>query len=161
MPSVASSERASKAARAMANPESTKAPSVSSPTQYFDMAWGLYTISQYDLAIEGFKDYLKRFPDSPDAPKAQFYIGMSLFNQTPPKYLEAAQSYGLVTSNPAYKGSEYVPQAYYAQGLCFEKLKQLDLARKSWQIVTRDFKDSPYAVMAEAGLKRLGGGGPQ
>ena len=128
---------------------------VPSPASYLDQAYGLYTVGQYDQAIEGFQDYLKRFPESPDAVKAQFYIGESYNNAG--KFKEAVAAYELVVSNPAYKDSDYVPQAYYKQGVCYEALKQPALAKKNYQLLLKDFKDSPMAIMAAQLLKKLGG----
>lgn len=131
---------------------------VPSPANYFNQAFGFYTVGQYDLAIESFKDFVKQFPNSPDAAKAQFYIGESYYGDNPAKYREAVAAYDLVISNPAYVDSEWVPQAYYKQGVCYEALKQPALARKNYEKIRKDFKDSTMAIMAAEGLKRVGGG---
>jgi TolA-binding protein len=36
-----------------------------------------YMGARYELAISGFQDFLERFPQTPDAPRAQLYIGDS------------------------------------------------------------------------------------
>jgi len=59
MPSVASSERASKAARAMANPESTKAPSVSSPTIPLTLVSDLTRVSTRTLRRRSVSNLLR------------------------------------------------------------------------------------------------------
>jgi hypothetical protein len=59
MPWVASFERASKAARAMANPESTKAASVSSPTIPLILAGNLATVSTSTLRRRSMSNLLR------------------------------------------------------------------------------------------------------
>ena len=59
MPWVASSERASKAARAMANPESTKASSVSSPTIPLNLAADLTTVPTRSLRRRSMSNLLR------------------------------------------------------------------------------------------------------
>src|SRR5204863_937053 len=116
-----------------------------SASNYFEQAWGAYMAGQNDIAIQGFQDYLRRFPGSPDAAKAQFYIGEAYFNFNPGKFSEAAAAYDLVVTTDAYKGSEYVPQAYYKQGLAYEALKKPELAKKNYELLRCDFKDTSWA----------------
>jgi TolA-binding protein len=127
-----------------------------SPGTYWEAAWGYYTIGQYDLAIEAFRDYLLKFPDSVDAPRAQFFIGESYYRQTPTKCREAVAAYDVLIKNENYKGSDYVPNAYLAQGLCYEELKQKDLAIKNWQAILQRFPTSSAAFQATQNLKRIG-----
>jgi TolA-binding protein len=128
---------------------------VASPSSYLDSAYGYYTVGQYDLAVEGFQEYLKRFPEAPDTVKAQFYIGESYNNAG--KFKEAVAAYELVITTPTARDSEYLPQAYYKQGLGYEKLKQPANARKNYQLILKDFKDSPMAIMAAQQLPKVGG----
>jgi hypothetical protein len=59
MPSVASSERASNAARAAANPESTNASPVSSPTIPFELAGDLTTVPTSTLRRRSMSNLLR------------------------------------------------------------------------------------------------------
>ena len=128
---------------------------VASPSSYYDSAYGYYTVGQYDLAVEGFQDYLKRFPDGADFVKAQLFIGESYIQAG--KFKEAVAAYEAVITNPAAKDTEYLPQAYYKQGLGYEKLKQPAAARRNYQLLIKDFKDSPMAIMAAQQLPKVGG----
>ena len=127
-----------------------------SASNFFDQAWSAYMAGQNDVAIQGFQEYLRRFPGSPDAAKAQFYIGEAYFNFNPGKFAEAAAAYDLVVTTDAYKGSEYVPQAYYKQGLAYEALKKPELAKKNYELLRRDFKDTSWAISATNMLRKMG-----
>jgi TolA-binding protein len=122
----------------------------------FDQAWSAYMAGQNDVAIQGFQDYLRRFPGSPDAAKAQFYIGEAYFNFNPGKFQDAAAAYDLVLTTAAYKGSEYVPQAYYKQGLAYEALRKPELAKKNYELLRRDFSDTSWAIAATNMLRKMG-----
>lgn len=127
-----------------------------SASNYFDQAWSAYMAGQNDVAIQGFQEYLRRFPGSPDAAKAQFYLGEAYFNFNPGKFAEAAAAYDLVVTTDAYKGSEYVPQAYYKQGLAYEALKKPELAKKNYELLRRDFRDTSWAISATNMLRKMG-----
>jgi len=127
-----------------------------SASSFFDQAWSAYMAGQNDVAIQGFQEYLRRFPGSPDAAKAQFYIGEANFNFNPGKFAEAAAAYDLVVTTDAYKGTEYVPQAYYKQGLAYEALKKPELAKKNYELLRRDFKDTSWAISATNMLRKMG-----
>lgn len=127
-----------------------------SASNAFDQGWSAYMAGQNDVAIQGFQEFLRRFPGSPDAAKAQFLIGEANFNFNPGKYAEAAAAYDLVVTTDAYKGSEYVPQAYYKQGLAYEALKKPDLAKKNYELLRRDFKDTSWAISATNMLRKMG-----
>ncbi len=72
-----------------------------SPSRYLDAAMNDYMANRLDNAIDGLTDFIKKFPDAPDAAKAQYYIGRSYYDEH--KYADAIAAYGLVVSN--YQGS--------------------------------------------------------
>jgi len=128
-----------------------------SPGTLFNNAMGYYAVGSYELAISAFEEYLKNSPSGGDAPKAQYFIGESYAASQPPNYNEAVAAYEKVITNSSYRasGSEYVPSAYYKQGLAYEHLKKNDLAIKDYRTLMSDFKDSAMAIMAQKALERL------
>ena len=122
-----------------------------SSEDYLNRAMGDYAVGQWDLAIQGFQEYLKRFPDGPSAPNAQRLIGESYFFWG--KYQEAVRAYDLVVAK--YKGSDQVPDAIYKQGVAYEQLKQRDKAIESYKLVRKDYPTSNAALQATQDLKRL------
>jgi tol-pal system protein YbgF len=123
-----------------------------SPQEYFNTAWGYYSNGQYELAIEGFDDYLAKFPDSPDAPRAQSFIGDAYYQLG--RFNEAVAAQGKVIAN--YKNSEQVPSAYYSQGLAYQALGKKQEAINNYQLIRKQFPGSEAEVLAVQSLKQLG-----
>jgi tol-pal system protein YbgF len=136
---------------AAAPPRPTSIPP--SPASYYNAAWGYYASNQFDLAIEACQEALKRFPDSPEAPRAQMTIGESYFYMGQHSK-EALEAFTVVITK--YKDSDQVPEAYYKQGLTYEQLGQKESARKSYEQVRTTYPDSTAAIFATQALRRLG-----
>ena len=136
---------------AVRTPPATAPPGVS-PQRTYDTAFSDYTASQYDLAIEGFRTYLKYFPGTINADDAQLNIGNAYYNAG--KFKEAVQEYQRVISD--YPKTESVPTAHYKMGLSYRELKQPDLARKAFETVLQTVPSSVEATFANQALQRLG-----
>jgi TolA-binding protein len=124
---------------------------VQNPQTLYENAWSDYMSSHYDLAITGFQAYLRSFPTSPDAYKAQFNIGEAY--KYSKRYREAVQAYTSVITN--YKGSPWEDQAYYARGLAYEELAMKDQARADFQYIIKNFPDSTFVPLAKSALERI------
>jgi len=123
-----------------------------SPTAYYNTAFGYYYSTQFELAIQALGAALKRFPDHPDAAKAQLTIGDSYF-QMGKRFEEALTAYTAVITN--YKEPDVVAEAYYKQGQTYEQLGQTDAAIKSYQQVIKLYKGSAAETLATMALRRL------
>jgi TolA-binding protein len=124
---------------------------VQNPQTLYENAWSDYMSSHYDLAITGFQAYLRSFPTSPDAYKAQFNIGEAY--KYSKRYREAVQAYTSVITN--YKGSPWEDQAYYARGLAYEELAMKDQARADFSYIIKNFPDSTYVPLSKSALERI------
>jgi tol-pal system protein YbgF len=111
-----------------------------------------YLSNNLELAIEGFQEFVAKFPEAPDAPKAQYYVGLSYHDQR--RYKDAIAAFGKVITT--YKDSEWVAQAYFSQGGAYEALKQPGAARAAYQNVIKLFPNSTEALMAQQRLKASG-----
>lgn len=129
---------ASGAPPAGANPPGEAISAAASPGQMYQDAYGFFSRGEYSLAREAFKDFLAKFPTSPDAPMAQFTIGLSFYNEggaaTAPtaktaKYNDAVAAFTEVVTKYKGCGCEAEPDAYYQRGLAYHALKQ-DLKAK-------------------------------
>ena len=134
-----------------ARPPVTPPPNVS-PQRTYDSAFSDYTAGQYDLAIEGFRTFLKYFPRHVNADDAQVNIGNALYNAG--KFKEAVTEYQRVITD--YPKTDSVPAAYYKLGLTYNQLKQPDLARKAFEAVMQGYQGAPEATLAKQALDRLG-----
>jgi TolA-binding protein len=132
-----------------AKPAGTIPPS---PTAYYNTAFGYYYSTQFELAIQALGAALKRFPDHPDAAKAQLTIGDSYF-QMGKRFEEALTAYTAVITN--YKEPDVVAEAYYKQGQSYEQLGQTEAAIKSYQMVIKLYKGSAAEILATTALRRL------
>jgi len=126
---------------------------------YLDFSKGLYP-----LAVSGFRDFVRRFPDSPLADSAQYWIGEAYFSMAratasqPEKAREnleqAVQEFRKVVV--AYPRGSKVPTALYKEALALVELKQTALAQARLQYLVEHFPQSEEAPLAKerlAGLK--------
>ncbi len=124
-----------------------------SADDYFKAAMGDYAAGQYDMAISGFQEFLKRFGDSPDAAKAQFYIGEA--DSYLAKWQDAIDAYGLVIQNYKASDADTVADAYFNQGLGYEQLHQKDQAIANYRLLQKSYAGTNGALQATQALKRL------
>jgi tol-pal system protein YbgF len=126
---------------------------------YLDFSKGLYP-----LAVSGFRDFLRRFPDSTLADSAQYWIGEAYFSMAratagqPEKAREnleqAVQEFRKVVVG--YPRGSKVPTALYKEALALVELKQTALAQARLQYLVEHFPQSEEAPLAKerlAGLK--------
>jgi TolA-binding protein len=122
------------------------------PTAYYNTAFGYYYAGQWELAVTALAAAIQKFPEYPDAARAQFYIGES-YSQWGKHFQEALAAYTAVVAN--YKDPEVVSDALYKQGMTYEQLGQKDAAIKSYQQVIKLYKGSAAEILATTALRRL------
>jgi tol-pal system protein YbgF len=124
-----------------------------SPGEYYNKAFDYFYKGMFAEAIEFLADAIKRFPDSPEAARAQFMIGDANLAMGGHD-ADALAAYALVIKN--YKDPEVLPDAYLKQGDAYERLGQKENARKSYEDVRSKYPNSSAAVFALSSLKRMG-----
>ncbi len=97
---------------------------------------GYYAVGQWDLAVEAFKDFIQKFPNSPDAADAQFFTGESYYQSG--KTREALAAYTAVVNT--YGQSGRVPDAYFKQAMCYELLNQRADAIRVYQLIVKQYR---------------------
>ena len=128
------------------------APSGMSPQRMYETSYDDYTAGRWDLAIQGFQGYIQAFPRTAQAGNAMFTIGMSYYNQN--KWTEARDAFQkVITDYPQAQGTT-VPDSYYKLGQTFERLNQIDAARKMYEAAVQKFPGPPSALSNQA-LQRL------
>jgi tol-pal system protein YbgF len=125
---------------------------------YLDFSKGLYP-----LAVSGFRDFVRRFPDSALADSAQYWIGEAYFSMAratasqPDKAREnleqAVQEFRKVIV--AYPRGSKVPTALYKEALALVELKQTALAQARLQYLVEHFPQSEEAPLAKERLASL------
>ena len=117
-----------------------------SPNDVLAQAMSFYQSSQYDLAVRAFTDFLKQFPNAPNACKAQFQLGETHFAQN--KLADAVADYEVVIKD--YKNTDCEPDAYFRQAKAYEQLKQVDKAVANYKYIHKTAADKPSETWQNA-----------
>jgi tol-pal system protein YbgF len=147
-------------------PGGTRVPGDSTADESFKAAYLDFTKGNYTLAIAEFREFVRRFPDTPQTDGAQYWIGESFFSMgraaasagQPDKAREAleqsVQEFRKVFVN--YPRGRQVPTALYKEALALIELKQMKVAQARLQYLVDNFPQSEEAPLARERLKSLG-----
>jgi len=148
---------------APAPPGMAARPSGASAQESYQAAYLDFSKGLYPLAVSGFRDFLRRFPDSALADSAQYWIGEAYFSMArataaqPEKAREnleqAVQEFRKVVI--AYPRGSKVPTALYKEALALVELKQTALAQTRLQYLVEHFPQSEEAPLAKERLASL------
>lgn len=122
------------------------------PMQTYQTAYRDYQKGNYDLAIEGFAEFVEANPSSDLADNAAYWIGESLFSQK--KYREAIQQFDSVVSR--YPKSDKVPGALLKKGYAYISVGERAQGVVQLQYVLHEHPSSQEASLARQKLKQLG-----
>jgi tol-pal system protein YbgF len=130
----------------------TSAASVNvDPKQLYDAAYLDLTKGKYDLAITGFSNYLKYFPETEQAASAQYWLGECYYAKK--NHTRAAIEFHKVLEN--YSTGSKVPSALYKLGLSLLELKSVQQASNYLQELVDKYPDTQEAKLAEEKLKNI------
>jgi tol-pal system protein YbgF len=122
------------------------------PMQTYQAAYRDYQRGNFDLAIEGFRDFLSGNANSELADNASYWIGESLYSQK--KYQEAIEQFDSVVNK--YPRSDKVPGALLKKGYAYIALGQKAQGIVQLQYVVHEHPKSQEAPLARQKLKALG-----
>ena len=126
-----------------------------SSRDYYERAYSDYAVGQWEMAIQGFEEYIRQFPQAPSAAQAQLLIGQCYFMMG--KYPEAVAAYEeVIRKHKASDSTGAVPAAYYKQGVAYEQVQQQERAVANYQLLLQEYPNSSEALLATQDLKRLG-----
>ena len=149
---------------AFERPDTTAPPSVGATAEppivsdddagkLFQASYMDLTLGNYDLAVQGFKNYLIRFPNASNAADAHYYLGESYYALQ--RYLEAVADYQTVIKE--YSRSRLVPACYLKSGYCYQKLEEGELAEQAFRELISRYPRSEEAEQARIELQGSGG----
>jgi tol-pal system protein YbgF len=121
------------------------------PNQLYEQAAQDLTQGRYPLALQGFREYVLRFPTTDLADNAQYGAGECLFAQA--QFDSAAIEYERIES--LYPQGDRVPAGLWKLALCREKLGQAAQARKTFDELVKGFPLSGEAQLARDRLAKL------
>lgn len=122
------------------------------PLQTYQSAFRDYTRGSYDLAIAGFRDYLKTNPNSDLSDNALYWIGESLFSLK--KYREAITEFDTVITR--FPKSAKVSGALLKKGYSYIEVGEKAQGIVQLQYVVHEHPTSSEAALARQKLKSLG-----
>lgn len=108
-----------------------------------------FSRGHYPLAIEGFREYLRRFPEGEMAANAQYYIGEAYYAEG--NYPEALDAYAAVLSG--YPGSGRAAAALLKIAYCYLAQGDDNGGRAYLERVIREYPSSAEAALAQARLQ--------
>jgi tol-pal system protein YbgF len=117
-------------------------------TSYMDL-----TRANYALAIQGFQNYLVRYPSGSHLPEVHYYLGESFYARG--RHLEAVSEFQYVIRE--FPESRLVRAAYLKSGLSYVALEEKNLALRSFQELVDKYPDSEEADQARSELDSLQG----
>jgi tol-pal system protein YbgF len=127
------------------------APGSGDPNQLYDQAAQDLTQGRYALALQGFRDFLLRYPQVELSDNAQYGVGEAFFAQS--SFDSAAVEYARVEER--YPKGDRVPAALYKLGLSRDRMGKSGDAKKTFEDLVKRFPSSGEAQLAR---ERLGGG---
>ncbi len=118
----------------------------------FTGAVGDENAGRFDMALSGYQQFLKYYPDNPNAIRAQYNIGNTHYTQQ--KYDVAAADFdAVITKYP--DDSTIVPQAYFMKGMALKNTNKPE-ARRAWQALITKYPRSDVAAQAREQLRAMG-----
>ena len=121
------------------------------PKQIYDAAYLDLTKGKYDLAITGFSNYLKYFPETEQAANAQYWLGECYYAKK--NHTRAAIEFHKVLEN--YSTGTKVPSALYKLGLSLLELKSVGQAKKYLQELVDNYPNTQEAKLAKEKLNKI------
>lgn len=122
------------------------------PLEVYQAAYRDYQRGNFDLAIEGFREFLAANPNSELVDNASYWIGESLFSQK--KYREAIEQFDSVVNK--FPRSDKVPGALLKKGYAYLALGERGQGIVQLQYVLHEHPKSSEAGLARQRLKSLG-----
>ena len=120
--------------------------------QLYQSAYRDYQRGNFDLAIEGFSDFLAGNANSDLADNASYWIGESLFSQK--KYRDAIEQFDSVVTK--YPRSDKVPGALLKKGYAYINIGERAQGIVQLQYVLHEHPKSQEASLARQRLRQLG-----
>ncbi len=135
------------------------------PQDIYQAAYIDFSKGSYALAMAGFREFLRRFPEHPLAGNAQYWIGESHFSlarnsanagqadKATQELEQAVQELRKVVAN--YPRSEKAPTALYKEALALIELKQPAVAQQRLEYLVANFPQAEETPLARERLAAI------
>jgi tol-pal system protein YbgF len=128
-------------------PAAPTAP-VQAPRELYSQAYADFARGNYDLAMQGFAEYLRAYPGTDFADNAQYWIGECQYGKK--LYTEAIDAWNLLLKD--FPSSDKLPDARVKKGMALERLGRRSQALVEYRYVADRFPTSQAARIARERL---------
>jgi tol-pal system protein YbgF len=144
-PATPGTGTAGAAAAAAGSPPAAPPPA---PRELYSQAYADFARGNYDLAIQGFTEYIRNYPDTDFTDNAQYWIGECLYGKK--MYAEATEAWNTLFKD--YPASDKVPDARVKKGMALERLGRKSQALVEYRYVVDRYPNSQAARLARERL---------
>jgi len=130
----------------------TQVPAISAETTYQN-AFRDYSSGKNDLALQEFADYVKNFPETADAPNAQYYIGYIYFTGGA-NYADAAKAFDDVLEK--WPENPKTADAMYYKAVSLQKDGQRTAAATVYKDFIKKYPHNEHVDQAHKNLRTMG-----
>ena len=113
---------------------------------------GDYSGGKADLSASEFNDFIRFYPNDPNAATAQFYIAQIHYSQG--KFDQAVMDFDAVLER--YPEGKMTPDAYFMKGMALKSSGHRDAAAIQFRELIKKYKTSDRAVQAQEQLRAMG-----
>lgn len=118
------------------------------PRELYSQAYADYARGNYDLAIQGFSEYIRNYPGTDFTDNAQYWIGECLYSKK--LYEEAIESWNTLFKD--YAESDKLPDGRVKKGMALERLGRKSQALVEYRYVVDRYPNSQAARIARERL---------
>ena len=131
-------------------PPTMPAPAAAAPPprELYSQSYADYARGNYDVAIQGFTEYLRNYPNTDFSDNAQYWIGESYYGKK--AYADAIAAWDALARD--YPSSDKLPDARVKKGMALEKLGRRREALREYRLVIDRYPNSPAARIAREHL---------
>jgi tol-pal system protein YbgF len=118
------------------------------PRELYSQAYADYARGNYDLAMQGFAEYLRAYPGTDFSDNAQYWIGECLYGKK--LYTEAIDAWNTLLKD--FPSSDKLPDARVKKGMALERLGRRSQALVEYRFVVDRYPTSQAARIARERL---------
>jgi tol-pal system protein YbgF len=119
--------------------------------EFYNTAYSDLIRGNYQLALQGFRQFLERYPTTDLSDNAQYWIGEVYYAQG--RFQKAVEEFGKVIS--LYPNGDKVPSALLKIGYAYISMDDYEQGKLYLQEVVREHPDSEEAKLAKGRLTTL------
>jgi tol-pal system protein YbgF len=136
------------AGAAPAVPGAPPAAPAPAPRELYSQAYADYARGNFDLAIQGFSEYLQAYPGTDFTDNAQYWIGECLYGKK--MYAEAIDAWNVLFKD--FPSSDKLPDGRVKKGMALERLGRKSQALVEYRYVVDRYPNSQAARIARERL---------